>query len=79
MRLGYLAHSGGLSGGRQGFNEAEAHAPRIPNKTAGHCNTCLRRFNEAEAHAPRIPPSLQPAVSQSNIAVFSSSDFFIAT
>ena len=35
------------------FNEAEAHAPRIPGLVS--FGVCTRRsFNEAEAHAPRI-------------------------
>ena len=37
-----------------GFNEAEAHAPRIPRRTAGVEEKMKIGFNEAEAHAPRI-------------------------
>ena len=36
-----------------GFNEAEAHAPRIQRRNRNHGNA-PNRFNEAEAHAPRI-------------------------
>ena len=37
-----------------GFNEAEAHAPRIRSAGLRSSKTMMRCFNEAEAHAPRI-------------------------
>ena len=54
MRLGYSKAPERPGERPAGFNEAEAHAPRILypmtyGSTRGRC--C---FNEAEAHAPRI-------------------------
>ena len=39
-----------------GFNEAEAHAPRILAGSSGTSAVVGFSFNEAEAHAPRIRP-----------------------
>jgi hypothetical protein len=43
------------------FNEAEAHAPRMPfvDRQLAFSAYC---FNEAEAHAPRMPPPYNPLV-----------------
>ena len=53
MRLGYPRMRGRRIGGFRGFNEAEAHAPRIRWDT-DPTNASRDSFNEAEAHAPRI-------------------------
>ena len=53
MRLGYGARGVYRLADAHGFNEAEAHAPRILCRPAA-LRLGLIRFNEAEAHAPRI-------------------------
>ena len=65
MRLGYQDKPIRVRARRPGFNEAEAHAPRIPY-THEFGGGRASGFNEAEAHAPRIPvlsvsPGLPPA------------------
>ena len=56
MRLGYCAGSNRDEAERGGsFNEAEAHAPRIPASKRSLNAFWQICFNEAEAHAPRIP------------------------
>ena len=54
MRLGYMAQISRTLGFDPGFNEAEAHAPRIQGRSAGQSLANVCSFNEAEAHAPRI-------------------------
>ena len=53
MRLGYIALGRGAGVLGNGFNEAEAHAPRIRLDDLCTGGTGAG-FNEAEAHAPRI-------------------------
>ena len=53
MRLGYLALEALKKDKDEGFNEAEAHAPRIRGLGCG-VGGVEKGFNEAEAHAPRI-------------------------
>ena len=57
MRLGYQIESEYVEGVMYGFNEAEAHAPRIQNKLLATLAES-QSFNEAEAHAPRIQSGL---------------------
>ena len=59
MRLGYHCRTGCLTLEARGFNEAEAHAPRIRCALAACPKAGIPRFNEAEAHAPRIRQSLR--------------------
>ena len=54
MRLGYLSCGGREKRVGAGFNEAEAHAPRI-HPAWFTMKLPASSFNEAEAHAPRIP------------------------
>ena len=55
MRLGYNFLRGRNDAySSASFNEAEAHAPRIPNSPVRDCAGDAHSFNEAEAHAPRI-------------------------
>ena len=53
MRLGYDEHRLDTACRGAGFNEAEAHAPRIHEQSALYPGRA-QGFNEAEAHAPRI-------------------------
>ena len=53
--------------GFSGFNEAEAHAPRI--RLAAMCSATRKPgFNEAEAHAPRIHASETMSAASFDIA-----------
>ena len=54
MRLGYMPRARPGRATRPGFNEAEAHAPRIPLDGLMADLALQGGFNEAEAHAPRI-------------------------
>ena len=56
MRLGCLAYVRHVKNSLQHFNEAEAHAPRMPGRTGSGCCRAAGDFNEAEAHAPRMRP-----------------------
>ena len=70
MRLGYAGTGSLIDYYRNSFNEAEAHAPRIPTRCA-HDRHPTPGFNEAEAHAPRIRHSVRdilPALSGFNEA-----------
>ena len=53
MRLGYVQFKSDDDCSLVGFNEAEAHAPRIQAHRNATISPSLG-FNEAEAHAPRI-------------------------
>ena len=55
MRLGYSLTPVIGCGRLRCFNEAEAHAPRIPPADNAPADNAPAGFNEAEAHAPRIP------------------------
>ena len=55
MRLGCRSRQCAPGDAERGFNEAEAHAPRMPLCSHAQPAACSSRFNEAEAHAPRMP------------------------
>ncbi len=59
MRLGCMSGGSTVSSGTPRFNEAEAHAPRMPGGDQPGADDIAPRFNEAEAHAPRM---LRPIV-----------------
>ncbi len=54
MRLGCMSGGSTVSSGTPRFNEAEAHAPRMPGGDQPGADDIAPRFNEAEAHAPRM-------------------------